>query len=125
MAYAIIATVALAFVYFPAAFIHHCIASIQARRALFVDSNKMVGAAHIPDPSKMVAQPLEITPVIEPMSFGEGVELSIDIPTSIRALKKFVRTHSLQQAVREYAGKPYSYLSLAQLSEAVGVAIAA
>lgn len=69
--------------------------------------------------------PLEITLVIEPIALGGGMELpAAEIPTKIRDLKKFVRTYSLQQAIREYTQKPYSHLKRAELIDAIQMAIA-
>ena len=110
MTYLIIATVAFASVYFCTAFICHCADSINRRR----NTNSIAA----------IVSPLEITSTIKPMNFGGGVELAVTIPTKIRDLKKFVRTHSLQKTVKQYTGKSYGSLNLAQLSEAVGVAIA-
>lgn len=112
----IIATVTASIAYIVFGFIQHCAASICCRhRAAIAD--------HVPAATKMASLPLN-PPTIEPMCFGEGVELGVEIPASIRALKQFVRTYSLQDKVRGYAGKPYSRLNLAQLTDAVVAAIA-
>ena len=93
MTFIITIVVTASVVYFFAAFVHHCAASICQRHRTAI--------------SQTVLEVIEV----------------IELPDSIRGLRQFVRENTLQAAIKEIAGKSVSNLTKDELHNAVMMAI--
>lgn len=111
----ITATVITAFIYFAAAFVHHSADSICRRHKAAI--RIAVSQARGWDEA--------ITELEEALGCDTAQEsTSIDLPTSIRGLRDYVRSHQLQARIKAISGKSVSSLKKDELMKAVEMAIA-
>ena len=105
MTFIITATVAASIVYFFAAFVHYCAASICQRH------------------KAAIAQTVsEIVEIVSTVTTEETTPV-IELPDSIRGLRQFVRENTLQAAIKSITGKSVSNLNKGELHQAVMTAI--
>ena len=112
MTFLIVATVSAAAVYFVVALVaclHDCLMARYRRQfsALVIEPNWDELSSELGDWDEL----LQLPP-------------ALDLPSSIRGLREFVRAENLQDSIKQLTGKSVSNLTKAELMEAIPMVIA-